>query len=176
MFAGQGCADSFEKLVREFQLPLRAFLTSKIGDSAVADDLAQEVFLAAFQNIDRLQENRSFRSWLFTVARNKAVDHLRIKSKSKEQASGNLEQLLMQPQLELFAMSDQIAVALRECLSRLQPRARSIVNSFYFENRTSGDIAAEHGTKSNTIRMSLMRIRKVLAKCIRENTSEDLDE
>jgi RNA polymerase sigma-70 factor (ECF subfamily) len=176
MFAKQGCADSFEKLVREYQLPLRAFLISKIGDATAADDLAQEVFLAAFQNIDSLKSNTSFRAWLFTVARNKAVDHLRFKSKSNEKALSKLEQLLVQPQIELFSLSDQIAIALQECLAKLQPRARSIVNSFYFENQTSEDIAAKYNAKSNTIRMSLMRVRKVLAKCIRERTGVDWNE
>jgi len=174
--ARQGCADSFEILVREFQLPLRAFLIAKIGDAAAADDLAQEVFLAAFRSVGGLNRNRSFRSWLFTVARNKAVDHLRAKTRIKESPSGSLEQLLAQPQSELFLANSSLIKTLHDCLTKLKPRSRSIVNQFYFENKTSEDISAQLKTKSSAVRMSLMRIRKTLAKCIQTNSAGEIDE
>lgn len=171
-----GCADSFEILVREFQLPLRAFLIAKIGDAAAADDLAQEVFLAAFRSVGGLNQNRSFRSWLFTVARNKAVDHLRAKKRIKESPSGSLEQLLAQPQSELFLTNSSLIKTLHDCLTKLKPRSRSIVNQFYFENKTSEDISVQLKTKSSAVRMSLMRIRKTLAKCIQTNSAGEIDE
>lgn len=175
-FAKRGCADSFEILVREFQFPLRAFLIGKIGDATAADDLAQEVFFSAFKSVDNLNDGRSFRSWLFTVARNKAVDYLRAKSRVKESPSGSLEQLLAQPQSELFQDNTRLLGTLQNCLKELTPRSRSIVNSFYFESKTSAAIAEELKTKSSAVRMSLMRIRKSLASCIQMNSAGELDE
>lgn len=46
-------------------------------DPATADDLTQEVFLLAWQRIDRLHQPRAWPAWLATIARNRALDHLR---------------------------------------------------------------------------------------------------
>lgn len=170
--ASRGCANSFEQLVREYQLPLRAFLIGKVGDRAVADDLAQEVFLVAFRRIGDVNQLASFRSWLFSIARNKAVDHVRARVKAKECASGSLEHLLAVPQSNLFTDNACLLETLKKCMKKLNPAAQSLVQSFYFESRTSEEIAAIRNSKSSAVRMSLMRIRKSLAKCIQLNSGE----
>lgn len=170
--ASEGCVDSFEKLVRKYQMPLRAFLVSKTGDLSVADDLAQEVFLVALRKINTVQNHQSFQTWLFSVARNKAVDHVRKIARGKEIHSDGLEQLLAEPQRKLFAANDQLLEALQDCVAGLKPQARTLIEEFYFDNKSSDVIAKNNQTKSSAVRMSLMRIRKALAKCIRHKSGE----
>ncbi len=169
-FAANGCADSFEKLVRQYHVPLRAFLIGKVGDAAIADDLAQDVFMVVLRRIGTVNDSRSFQSWLFTIARNKAVDYIRKQSRSKESLAGSLEQQLAEPQARLFEDNEQILGVMQSCIRKLKPHARDLVQAFYFDNKTSEEIAIAQETKSSAVRMSLLRIRKALAKCIQKNT------
>ena len=73
--AGQEAA--FEQLVRIYQADVRGFFMRRLGRQAVADDLAQEVFIAAIRNIEQLNDNSSFRGWLMGISRNKMIDYLR---------------------------------------------------------------------------------------------------
>ena len=66
--ARAGSADAFGRLVQMHQQALRAFLRRLCGNAADADDLAQEVFVFAWEHIARFDTARPFRPWLFGIA------------------------------------------------------------------------------------------------------------
>ena len=74
--AKQGDRAAFSKLHREFGAMVHGLLLARV-DPATADDLTQDVFLLAWQRIDRLHEPRAWPAWLATIARNRALDHVR---------------------------------------------------------------------------------------------------
>ena len=61
--AQQGCAESFEELVRRYQVPLVHFLRRR-GDADEAEDVAQEAFLRAYENLARYRPRWRFSTWL----------------------------------------------------------------------------------------------------------------
>ena len=71
-----GSTEAFARLVERHQQPLRAFLRRTCGDWALADDLAQETFLAAWSRIGRLKAGASVRAWLCGIGYNK---HLSVR-------------------------------------------------------------------------------------------------
>ena len=97
--AKNGCVASFGELVRKYQHQVRGFLIRRLGEFAIADDVAQETFLTAIHQISKLTEERSFRAWLFAVARNKAADHLRRTRREQLNANDALEALIAQENL-----------------------------------------------------------------------------
>jgi RNA polymerase sigma-70 factor, ECF subfamily len=74
--AQQGCAKSFEELVRRHQVPLVHFLRRR-GSADEAEDVAQEAFLQAYKNLARYRPRWRFSTWLFTIARRLDVSRLR---------------------------------------------------------------------------------------------------
>ena len=74
--AQQGCSASFERLLRRFQTPVLHFLRHR-GWAADAEDLAQETFLRAYQNLHRYNRRWAFSAWLFTIARRMSINHYR---------------------------------------------------------------------------------------------------
>jgi RNA polymerase sigma-70 factor (ECF subfamily) len=74
--AQQGCARSFEQLLRRFQAPVLHFLRHR-GSRADAEDLAQETFLRAYENLHRYRRRWPFSAWLFTIARRTSINHHR---------------------------------------------------------------------------------------------------
>ncbi len=176
--AKDGCSDAFAALVQKYQLDIRAFLRRRIPDASVADDLAQDVFLTAVRNISQLVDHESVKSWLLAIARNKSVDYLRRMARQKSTSADELETLLAKDSLTRIDSADslrhgELVAALKQCISQLKPNAKKIVDQFYFDNKTAEQVATESQLTGSAIRMSLLRIRKGLAKCIRLRMGEN---
>jgi RNA polymerase sigma-70 factor (ECF subfamily) len=73
----RGDADAFDALLARYQNRLYRYLLRLTADPAAAQDLFQETWLKVITRIHRYDESRPFEPWLFTVARNLALDHLR---------------------------------------------------------------------------------------------------
>ena len=74
--AQRGCAESFERLMRRFQTPVLQFLRRR-GFAAESEDLAQETFLRAYENLSRYSRRWAFSAWLFTIARRTSLNSRR---------------------------------------------------------------------------------------------------
>jgi RNA polymerase sigma-70 factor, ECF subfamily len=74
--AQQGCAKSFEELVRRYQVPLVHFLR-QCGPDDEAEDVAQEAFIRAYENLASYRPRWRFSTWLFTIARRLSVSRRR---------------------------------------------------------------------------------------------------
>lgn len=75
--AQAGSSEAFSRLVERHQQALRAFLRRVCGNWALADDLAQETFLAAWSRIGRLNAGASVRAWLCGIGYNKHLSAAR---------------------------------------------------------------------------------------------------
>src|SRR3954467_816921 len=86
--AQRGSAEAFSRLVDRHQQALRAFLRRACGDWALADDLAQETFLAAWSRIGSLKAGASVRAWLCAIGYHKHLTALRtrVRDRAREQA------------------------------------------------------------------------------------------
>lgn len=72
--AQSGDTAAFEELVTAFQRPIFYTVLRVVGNVHTADDLTQEVFLRAYQSLEELKTPEHFKSWLFRIATNKAID------------------------------------------------------------------------------------------------------
>ena len=81
--AQAGSTDAFARLVERHQQPVRAFLRRACGDWTLADDLAQETFVAAWSKMGGLKAGASVRSWLCGIGYNKHLTALRAGSRDR---------------------------------------------------------------------------------------------
>ncbi|GMW02708.1 MAG: RNA polymerase sigma factor [Candidatus Hydrogenedentota bacterium] len=77
--ARQGDRWAFEKLVKRYERPLYNYLRRMTGDPTDAEDVFQETFLKVYSHLNRFQEGRPFKPWLYRIATNTARDFLRHK-------------------------------------------------------------------------------------------------
>ena len=70
---------AFSALVRKYQKPVHALVWRKIGDFHIAEDITQDTFLKAYQNLSTLKEPQRFASWLYVIAANYCKMWLRKK-------------------------------------------------------------------------------------------------
>jgi RNA polymerase sigma factor (sigma-70 family) len=80
--AGDDCA--FEELYRRYQPRIAAFVRRKVGDSARAEDIAQDVFFSALRRLRATDSEIDFKPWVFQIATNAAIDHWRRTSRAEE--------------------------------------------------------------------------------------------
>jgi len=70
-------------IIEKYKTPLFSYIVSLVKDSALAEDIFQEVFLKIVKTPDCYKDTGSFKSWLFTVSRNKCMDHFRATAAEK---------------------------------------------------------------------------------------------
>ena len=74
-----GSERAYHDLVKRYERPVFSVILRMVRDRALAEDLAQETFLKAFRSLASYDRSRKLSSWLFTIAHNAAIDHLRRK-------------------------------------------------------------------------------------------------
>jgi RNA polymerase sigma-70 factor (ECF subfamily) len=177
--AARGDTGAFGELVRRYQFDVRGFLYRYLSDRNAADDVAQEVFLGAAGSIGNLENAGSARAWLLAAARFKAIDYLRKRQRQPLETNNDLEQLISHRQFERLQeatteLDHREAIdTMMDCVNELNPGPRDLVMRFYFHEESAEKIARESGRKPGGVRMALLRIRKVLARCIRHKLGED---
>lgn len=75
----KGQTRGLDELVRRYLNPLYRFVLRLCGDTTTAEDLVQDSFLKAWRKLGSFQQDRSFKTWLFTIARNTTFDYLKKK-------------------------------------------------------------------------------------------------
>src|ERR1700741_2648510 len=75
--ACSGVEGSFEELVRRYQRPISAYVYRMVGNYESALDLTQEIFIKVYSSLSRYRAEFKFSTWIYKIAHNAAVDHLR---------------------------------------------------------------------------------------------------
>ncbi len=177
--AREGCQEAFVELVRRYHRTVRNCIARYIGDVHQAEDLAQDVFLAAYRGMLTLSDQSSFGAWLMGIARHQAIDHLRAEAVRKRRAGCLLAGDLADWQADAISSTDvndddEIfrQQALRECLRSLSTNNRQLIKQYYFDGTPAEVIAKQRERKAGTIRMALMRIRQALGECIQRKLDQ----
>lgn len=176
--ASDGCAESFRQLVLNHQQLVRIYIAKHVYCSSHVEDLAQDVFLVAYQQLKQFRNDSKFSTWLLGIARNKALHFLRTQFNLRKKQKQLLEAEIAKRRISRLendegeAEEHQIHLdALRNCLDQLPDQSKGLIERYYFDRQSSVDIAESTQQKSSAIRMKLLRIRKILFNCIRRKTA-----
>src|SRR5262245_20536264 len=83
--AVSGAEGRFKELVLRYQRPISAYVYRMVGNYESALDLTQEIFIKVYNSLDRYRSEFKFSTWIYKIAHNAAVDHLR-RSATREQS------------------------------------------------------------------------------------------
>ena len=170
--ARTGSSEAITQLVMLHQGRVRAYIGRYVRNHTVVDDIAQDVFLVAINNLNSYLGEASFGKWLLGIARNRALAHLRDDTRRRKRESGRLEAVTA-PWLEkeLAGQADcsraeaEIS-ALQDCVKNLPEHSAELVSEHYFKGRSAAELAKVLGKNEGTLRMTLLRIRQALRDCI----------
>ncbi len=80
----KGAEDSFEALVKRYQRPIVGYVYRMVNDYDSALDVTQEVFIKVYNSLSRYSSDYKFSTWLYRIAHNAAIDHIRRNSKKEQ--------------------------------------------------------------------------------------------
>ena len=135
----------------------------RVGDPDLAEDISSQVFLRAWQAIDRYRpvEGRPFMAWLFTIANNLIIDHHR---KAKRELPGIEPErhTAHTPDPEEAAIGQDLNDQIRAAIGRLKPEYQLIVSLRLVEDMEYEDIARILNKKPGALRVTLFRALNAL--------------
>jgi RNA polymerase sigma-70 factor, ECF subfamily len=160
--------ETFVQLVVSHQAALRAFVLSMLPGSSHVDDVIQETNAEIWQKRGDFRIGTEFKSWMFTVAKYKVMSCWRDQARNKEWAipEDMLIQLLERAESGGLEDTERKLAALRDCLEKLRPVDRRLILRRYMEESSLGKMAEEFGRASDSLKVSLHRIRVSLRSCI----------
>lgn len=130
----KGDKEAYDVLVIKYQEPIRRLVVQMIGDPAVAMDIAQDAFIAAYRALDKFKGESSFYTWLYRIAINTTKNHLKKKGRRPPDDDIELNDALNTGRLQVtdFATPDHLL----QC-DQLQEAVVNAVNGLPEELRTS---------------------------------------
>jgi RNA polymerase sigma-70 factor (ECF subfamily) len=172
-----GREDAYREIVERYQRPVYGLLLRMVRDPAQAEDLAQEAFVKAFSALPRYDPSHRLASWLFKIAHNAAIDHLRrrppptlsLTAGSSEEP--DLARLLPDPKEagpERAAVRSDLARDLERALLRLRPEYREVMVLRFGEGLAYEEIAAVTRLPLGTVKTHIHRARKEMAVLLRQ--------
>ena len=157
-----GDADAFGLLYDRFQPEILRYLVHRVGDPDAAEDLAQQVFLKAWQAIPRYEARGvPFKAWLYRMAHNQMVDHFRTRRPTTDLEGVDPPQ---EAEAEGLVIAAETTEALAKAMSRLSEDHRQVLTLRFLMEKSAREIGEVMGRKGVTIRGLQMRALQALRR------------
>ncbi len=149
------------EFVERYAGPVSQYLRSRLWPREdIVDDLAQEVFLAAWERMDTYRGEAPLRGWLLGIARHKVEDHYRAQARTEPVAVEDIDEAAD----EGLAMDDvldrtRVEERMRAILASLAPPYGALLQWRYWEKRSLRDMASQTGRTEKAIERLLARAR-----------------
>jgi len=144
------------EIYRTYAADLQYFISNKVGDPIVAEDLTSTVFLKALRWLREDQSAASARGWLYATARTTIVDYWQAQSPYEMHSLSGLEEQLF-PSDDTASANQQVAMRVQYLLSLLPERDRTILTLHYLQGYSAAEIASALGTSAGHIRVLQLR-------------------
>jgi RNA polymerase sigma-70 factor (ECF subfamily) len=164
-----GSEGGFEQLVRRYQRPISAYVYRMVGDYEAALDLTQEIFMKVYGSLARYRSEFKFSTWIYKIAHNAAVDHLR-RSAAREQSifkgtEGDqyelpIESGKLSPEIESERKERRLEI---ENVVRALPAAyRELIILRHSQDLSYEEIVEVTGLPLGTVKNRLFRAREMM--------------
>ncbi|MEZ4474201.1 MAG: sigma-70 family RNA polymerase sigma factor [bacterium] len=136
-----------------------------VDGDAEAEEVTQEVFVAAFRYIDRFRGGSRLRTWLYRITVNRALKRRRWRTRRREVGPDGIERTSNPAATPEAVVGDRQALALLQgCLDRLEPRKRAVLVLHELEGLDTREIADILGCPRSTVLTRLSRARQDLLR------------
>lgn len=173
--ARAGRQAAYRELVRRYERPIFSLIYRMVRDRELAEDLAQETFVKALNAVESYRPEFKFSSWIFKIANNVAIDHLRRRELSTLSLDGSPHAATPEAiQATALQLGDRQETALEElearelggeieqAIGRLRPEYRACILMRHVEGRPYEEIATMLDLPLGTVKTYIHRARNEL--------------
>ncbi|MDR0712178.1 MAG: sigma-70 family RNA polymerase sigma factor [Prevotellaceae bacterium] len=172
--AREGDVNAFNLLVGRYYEGVLLRLKQRIGNVADAEDIAQQTFAKAFENINSYSDKYAFSTWVYSIANNCCIDFMRKRrigntipiDKLVEDEDFNTQNTQLNPEENMIAEQNMMEASL--LLDKLRPQYRSVIELRYLKEYAYEEIATEMNIPIGTVKTHLFRAKELLVKMIVE--------
>lgn len=161
--AAAGDEKAYGTLVRNYQSRLFNFVYSMVRSRELAEDLTQESFVKAFFSLSKLKSPARFKSWLFRIANNNALDYLRKKRIPLLDVDEHIRESYVDDRSpEKGAVSADRSAHIHGALGKLKPEQRNILVMCDLQGLSYAEIAEALNIPFGTVQSRIFYARKKL--------------
>ena len=160
---------SFEELVRRYQRPIAAYVYRMVGDYDAALDLTQEVFIKVYISLARYRSEFKFSTWIYKIAHNAAIDHLRryavreqalVAGIEGERGEVSIESRRLTPEQE--SEREERRSEIEQVVDALPAAYRELIVLRHSHDLSYDEIAEVTGLPLGTVKNRLFRAREAM--------------
>ena len=179
LLARGGREAAYRELVRRYERPVFALVYRMVRDRELAEDLAQETFVKALNAIESYRPEFKFSSWIFKIANNAAIDHLRRRELDTLSLDGSphaeTPEAMQATALQIGARQEspldavearELGGAIEVAIGRLRPEYRSCILLRHVEGRAYEEIAEILDLPLGTVKTYIHRARNELRQAL----------
>lgn len=133
-----GDESGFSEIVKEYSKSLLYFINGFVGNITISEDLMEDVFVELIVYKNRFKGNSSFKTFIFSIARNKAVDYIRKNKNVNQLDAGRTNDIT---ELEDDIIKAEEKKILAKALGNVKSEYKTVLILLYFEEMSYDDIA-----------------------------------
>ncbi|MFO7977138.1 MAG: sigma-70 family RNA polymerase sigma factor [Bacteroidales bacterium] len=166
-----GNQQAYSQLMKIYKDTIYFMLLKMTGNTDDAEDLTLEAFGKAFKNLPQYSPEYAFSTWLFKIASNNCIDHIRKKKKNvlsydyNEDIDDSQKMVTLADDMadpEQALIRSQKVRMMRELVETLKPRYRQLIQLRYFEELSYEEICQQLDLPLGTVKAQLFRAREFL--------------
>ena len=179
LLARAGRETAYRELIRRYERPIFALIFRMVRDRELAEDLSQETFIKALNAIESYRPEFKFSSWIFKIANNAAIDHLRRRELDTLSLDGSphaeTPEAMQATALQIGARQEspldrveakELGGAIEVAIARLRPEYRSCILLRHVEGRAYEEIAEILDLPLGTVKTYIHRARNELRQAL----------
>ena len=157
-----GDNDAFVEIIKQYKDGLILFIDSFTNDIHISEEIADEAFLNLYVKKPHYKRKYSFKTWLYTIGRNIAVDHKRRLLRRKNVSLNECIEIADEADLERSYLVTEQKINLRHAICRLKEDYQQVLYLTYFEDFSNEETAKITGKSVKQIKNLLYNARKAL--------------
>ncbi len=162
-FREDGDESGLVEIVKDYKDGLIFYLNSFVGNIHTAEELAEDTFVLLGIKKPKDKGKGSFKTWLYTIGRNVAIDYLRRNSKYTNISMADCPELVSEEQdLELAYIKEERKITVYRALGKLKSEYRQALWLVYFEGFSTKQVAAVMKKSVHSVETLVYRARKAL--------------
>lgn len=162
-----------EHLIDQFGERVKKLAFTYVKDWAIAEDVAQEVFISVYKNLDRFRGDASYKTWIYKITMNKSKDAIKTRFLRPTKLLGKLK--LQNEAYEQSAeenVFEEIGdIRLSEAVMKLPVKYREVIMLYYYENLKLEEIKSVTKLNLSTIKTRLRRAKAMLRDLYEEGVN-----
>jgi len=164
---------AFEQLMERYEGKIFRLCCAVLRDRHKAQDAAQESLVRIWKALDRYDGRAALSTWIYAITRNRCLSAIERERATESLSDGDVSDTIEQLPASETEPADDRSELLRELVELLPERLRRVLLLYYFEERSTSEVATMLGCPEGTVKTHLFRARAALAEQLRRRGLAD---